>query len=230
MSCHLVLLWTNSPVPFKVYCWTNVRNPAADWRLYKDRQRDFRAAFRYAALCSRDTHTQTQKRSWSLFSNPLTICPASESWVLFPGMNDATEAQNCSENTSYPGENLPSEREVMSQDPTDKQEFVKPTPQDKPPSDTSSSPGEFKGQNHEGNPLVSHPYLYPGGAPLQLLRASKSRHQVTCKYSGKVYLLQEEEAQAMKLLNSLQIRIWPMFSQMEPLLHHICFTFSVRFG
>ncbi|KAM4544465.1 Na(+)/citrate cotransporter-like [Odontesthes bonariensis] len=32
------------------------------------------------------------------------------------------------------------EQEVMSQDPMDKQEFVKPTPLDKPPSDTSSSP------------------------------------------------------------------------------------------
>ncbi|XP_072230657.1 Na(+)/citrate cotransporter-like isoform X2 [Leuresthes tenuis] len=80
-----------------------------------------------------DPATSTQSRP--LQQKAISIQQAAEK-----GLNDSTEAQNCSEDTSYPGENLPSEQEVMSQDPMDKQEFVKPTPQDKPPSDTSSGP------------------------------------------------------------------------------------------
>ncbi|XP_074467210.1 Na(+)/citrate cotransporter-like [Sebastes fasciatus] len=59
--------------------------------------------------------------------------------VLENGVNGATFTQGNPEKTSNLPDNMSSEQELLSEDQMDRREDVKPTPQDKPPSDCSHS-------------------------------------------------------------------------------------------
>lgn len=74
-----------------------------------------------------------------------------------PGGKGRAPAQSSSEDEATP------EQEVMSLYPVDKQEALKVTPRDKPPSERcSSSPGESAGcchQRDERKSVMTSPYL-----------------------------------------------------------------------
>ncbi|XP_041865087.1 solute carrier family 13 member 5a [Melanotaenia boesemani] len=89
--------------------------------------------------------SKSQSRTASLHQEPweqtISIQSVTPQKVLEKGANRATQPQDDLEKISSPEANLYPDQEVISEDPVDKQEIVKPTSQDKPASDHSSRGG-----------------------------------------------------------------------------------------